>query len=259
MTITSAKNPLLQDVRHAAAAGRRTDDEGLIVIEGPHLIEEALRGCWSLERILVTPEARGRYSDLLRETGAEIVEVSARAFASMTATENSQQVVALVRARQWDWTDLLPAEALVVVLDTIQDPGNAGTVMRSAEAFGATGVVFLKGSVHVANGKLLRATAGSIFRLPFLEGITAAECLAALASNGVALYGLRAPGVLKLAEADLRSACAIAVGSEGSGLSSEISSGARSLEIPATNVESLNAAVACSIALYAAQQQRRLV
>jgi TrmH family RNA methyltransferase len=143
-----------------------------------------------------------------------------------------------------------------VILDGVQDPGNAGTIVRSAEAFGATGLIFLEGSVHVANGKFLRATAGSIFRLPFLENQSGSGLAARVRSAGKRLYALTAQGKASVGEADLRQPCALVVGSEAHGVSPELRSLAEAVRIPTAQVESLNAAVACSIALYEAARQR---
>ena len=255
MQLTSTHNPLLKRIRRAAESGRPTDD-GLIVIEGPHLVQEALKGEWRVEQILATPEARELYDELLRNAGCEVVEVAPPAFASTAATENSQELLALLQPRAWAWDDLTSGSALVVVLDGIQDPGNAGTIVRSAEAFGATGIVFLSGCARVANGKLLRATAGSIFRLPYLETVTAAELIADMQAGDVTLYALAASAVTSVTDVDFRQRCALVVGSEGAGLSSVISAEAQAVRIPTRNVESLNAAIACSIALFLAQQRR---
>jgi TrmH family RNA methyltransferase len=145
---------------------------------------------------------------------------------------------------------------LVVVLDGVQDPGNAGTIVRSAEAFGAGGIVLLEGSVRVANGKFLRAAAGSIFRLPFLEAVERVEFIKRARSLGLTLYALAARGETSLQEADLRIPCALVVGGEGSGVSPELLAAGTVLSIPARKVESLNAAVAASIALFEAARQR---
>ncbi len=122
--------------------------------------------------MFTTPAARDRHAELLSRVDAELIEVSSRAFASLASTETTQEVLALLQPRRWSWEDLTPATALVLVLDGVQDPGNAGAIVRSAEAFGATGVVFLEKCARVANAKFLRATAGSIFRLPYLESLT---------------------------------------------------------------------------------------
>ncbi len=256
MQLTSTKNPVLQSIRRAASAGRPTE-AGLVVIEGPHLLEEALRSEWRIEQVFLTAQAQERHSQLLRSVHAEITEVSERAFAATASTETPQELLALLRPRSWVWKDLFGPSALVVALDGIQDPGNAGTIVRSAEAFGATGVVFLRGCARVANGKLLRASAGSIFRVPFLESITAADLIQQARLQSVPLYALtmRAPAALE--DIDLAPRCVLVAGSEGAGVSGELLGAAQAISIPTTKVESLNAAIACSIALFEAQRQRR--
>ncbi len=234
----------------------QTTDDGLIVAEGPHLLDEAGRGRWVVQQILATPDARARHEGLFQASGAEILEVEARAFESVSATEATQGLLALLRPAHWSWEDMTQATALIVVLDGIQDPGNAGTIVRSAEAFGATGVVLLKGCVHVANGKLLRASAGSIFRVPFLEGVPAEACIERLRSKDIQVYALDASGATELSQAEFSKPCAIVIGSEASGVSRQLLSEAEAVRIPTTRVESLNAAMACSVALFTAQRQR---
>jgi TrmH family RNA methyltransferase len=259
MPLTSTKHPLLQKVRRAAADGRLTPD-GWLVIEGPHLLAEALLGRWELGPVLTTVQGHTRYSPMLAKRNVEWIEVSARAIAAAASTETTQEILALVRPRVSSWREVTAPPALTVVLDGLQDPGNAGTIVRSAEAFGAGGIVFLEGCVRVANGKFLRATAGSIFRLPFLEGITRAELIKQTHVTGMDLYALTAQGKHQgkrsLADADLRGPCALITGSESHGVSPELLAAAIGLAIPTKRVESLNAAVACSIALFEAARQR---
>jgi TrmH family RNA methyltransferase len=226
------------------------------VAEGPHLLEEALRGEWRVEQVFATPSALDLHADLLGRTRAGVVEVSARAFEAMAATETTQELLALLRPRTWSWDDLMTRTALVILLDTMQDPGNAGTIVRSAEAFGATGVILLKGCARVANGKFLRATAGSIFRVPFLEGWEPSQFLARAQHDQLRLYALAGTAGTTLMQADFRQPSVLAVGSEAHGISSELARHMLQISIPTANVESLNAAIACSIALFEAQKQR---
>lgn len=256
MPITSSKNALLQEVRRAAALGRPTED-GFIVAEGPHLAEEALRGRWDVEQFLVAQEFRSRYAEFLRQTRAEVIEVSERAFAATATTQTHQGIITLLRPRNWRWDDLMPSPALMVALDGIQDPGNAGTILRSAEAFGATGVVFLRGSVRVANGKLLRAAAGSAFRIPFLEEVAGETFLSMVRKQKMALYALSADAAADVSDIDFLGSAALVLGSEGAGLSAEIGSGTQAVRIPVQSVESLNVGIAGSIALFEAARQRR--
>ena len=255
MQLTSAKNPFLESVRRAAAAGRAMED-GSLVIEGPHLVAEAVRGGCTLRRVVTTAQGRERYAKLLERLQVETIEIPARAFAATASTETAQEILALVGWRAASWRKVAGPQALVVALDGIQDPGNAGTIVRSAEAFGASGVVFLEGSVRVANGKFLRATAGSIFRMPVLEAITRVEFLEQARAFSLALYALAARGGTAFEAANLRIPSALIVGGEGSGVSAELLAAASPLSVPARNVESLNAAVACSIALFETARQR---
>jgi TrmH family RNA methyltransferase len=258
MHLTSAKNPFLESVRRAAAVGRPMED-GSLVIEGPHLVAEALRGGCILRRVVTTAQGRERYAKLLERLQAETIEIPARVFAATASTETAQEILALAGWRPASWRKVAGPQALVVALDGVQDPGNAGTIVRSAEAFGASGVVFLEGSVRVANGKFLRATAGSIFRLPVLEGVSRIEFLKQTRAFGLALHALSARGGMDLHAADLRVPSALVVGGEGSGVSAELLVASSALSVPARNVESLNAAVACSIALFETARQRGYV
>ncbi|MFL6449837.1 MAG: TrmH family RNA methyltransferase [Bryobacteraceae bacterium] len=253
--LTSLQNPLLKSIRRAAARGKPTD-EGLYIAEGPHLLEEALRSAWSVEKILATELAFEKHEALLARTDAEQIEISAEALSAIADTETSQELLTLLRPRGWSWDDLLGGLALLVVLDGIQDPGNAGAIVRSAEAFGATGVVFLKGSVRVFNPKFLRASAGSIFRMPFLETVEGQSFLKGAREAGVVLCALSPKAKTGISQANLVQPLALAVGSEGSGLSPEIAAASEPFAIPTRKVESLNAAVSVSIALFEAYKQR---
>lgn len=257
MQLSSPNNPILKNIRRASKEGKPTDS-GYIAIEGPHLLAEALQpnSKWTVQRIFTTSAALSRYAELLRDAAPKITEVSARALRSLSTTETTREIVALVRPPKWSWTDLRGEAGVILVLDGMQDPGNAGTLVRSAEAFGAAGVIFLEGCVRIANGKFLRATAGSIFRIPFLEGIAGREMIAENMASHLPLYALTADGSLLLGRIDFSRPCAVVVGSEGQGVSGDILAEAQTVAIPTSNVESLNAAVAGSIALFEAARQR---
>lgn len=224
--------------------------------EGPHLFEESLDSAWKVDRILVTPPARLKFSSLLTPFESEVIEVSENAFASVATTEHSQGIMALLHPRVWTWAELLKQPALLMIFDGLQDPGNTGTLVRSAEAFGGTGVIFGRASVHVANPKFLRATAGSIFRLPFVSEGTAVNVLENLEPHGIQAYALAANGTRSIHDLDLRQPCAFVTGAEGAGISEEWGTRLTTVRIPAVKVESLNAAVAGSLALSESFRQR---
>jgi TrmH family RNA methyltransferase len=141
-------------------------------------------------------------------------------------------------------------------LDGIQDPGNAGAILRAAEAFGASGLIFAKGTVSPYNPKAVRASAGSVFRVPLIQGLAAAEIQTAFAHKGLAVYASVPNQGQAVHLADLARACAVIIGSEGRGVSDRLRQGTSALHIPTASVESLNAAMAAGIVLYEAQRQR---
>jgi TrmH family RNA methyltransferase len=177
-------------------------------------------------------------------------------FRSISSTESSQGVLALVRPPRWSVEQLFRGESLTVILDGLQDPGNAGAILRAAEAFGATGVVFLKGTVSPFNPKCLRASAGSVFRVPLVAAMDQQLLLAAIEQRKLDMFALMPAGNLELSECNFSHKCAIIVGSEGRGVSDRLRSKAIDVRIPTVGVESLNAALAAGIALYTARRQR---
>jgi TrmH family RNA methyltransferase len=247
-SITSAANPLLKEVRRAIARGALTRD-GLCVAETFHLLEEALRSECEVAVVLVAESAARQVG---RAGGAKVVVLPDPLLQSLSGTESAQGVIALVRPPEWTVDDVFAPRPLVVVLDALQDPGNAGTIVRAAEAFGATGVVFLKGSVSPHNPKTLRASAGSLFRLPYVAGADPAV----VRRPGVHLFAAAAGARHSLTDVDLAADCALIVGNEARGVSAELRAAATEVSIPTTRVESLNAGVAAAVLLYEARRQR---
>ena len=265
-TITSAANPLLKDVRRAIARGTLTE-QGWCVAETFHLLEEALGSDCEVKTVLVAESVRsapqlGTLAHVGKLARVKVVVLPDALFQGLSGTETSQGVMALVKPPVWKLEQVFRGCPLVVVLDGLQDPGNAGAIVRAAEAFGASGVLFLKGTASPFNSKTLRASAGSLFRIPYLHGVDRALAGAALQQNRVVLYA----GVPQhagrparmLAEIDLTARCGLIIGNEAHGVSRELRSAALDISIPTVGVESLNAAVAAGILLYEARRQRAL-
>jgi TrmH family RNA methyltransferase len=236
----SDKNPLVKQIRRAVARGTLTED-GHAVAEGFHLLEEALAARREIGAVIVSEAAREIPS--LPQTRV----VSEKTFRDLSSTESPQGVIALVRPPAWTLDQILSGCALVVVLDGVQDPGNAGAILRAAEAFGATGAVFLKGTVNPYNPKCLRGSAGSVFRLPIVMDADL---------GGLRLYAAMPRAQQTVEETDFRGPCGIVIGSEGHGLSAALETRVMGVRIPTSGVESLNAAVAAGIMLYEARRQR---
>ena len=256
--LTSPANPMLKDVRRAIARGGLTDD-GYMVAETFHLLDEALRGDLEIKAILAAESVHlGVRDHLPRRDGIRLVVVSDSLFQKVADTESSQGVITLANPPAWKLEDCLRGPSLAIVLDGVQDPGNAGSIVRAAEAFGATGVLFTKGTVSPFNPKTLRASAGSLFRVPFVHNLDAALARAALEESKIAVYAAMPSQAVPPCDADLTRSCALVIGSEARGVSERMRSGAVGLSISTVGVESLNAAVAAGILLYEAQRQRSL-
>ncbi|MBM3734587.1 MAG: RNA methyltransferase [Acidobacteria bacterium] len=253
--LSSLRNPTLKDLRRAVMRGTLTED-GSAIAEGFHLLEEALRSESEITAILAAKSVRSTVEGLVRGLKHRVTAVDDSVFSVISSTESTQGVVTLVRPRTWKVEQLFRGRSIVAVLDGVQDPGNAGTIVRTAEAFGATGVIFVKGTVSPHNPKALRASAGSLFRIPYVTGLDPALTRAALQQKRITLYAAHPRGQKPLPEADLRSPFAIVIGSEGRGVSQELESAALDLKIPTIRVESLNAAMAAGIVLYEASRQR---
>ena len=190
---------------------------------------------------------------------AEVLLFPRDILAAALATETPQPLAALIQPPAFAWADLLPPQAapLLVVLAGLQDPGNLGTILRSAEAFGATGIITLPGTVSPWNPKAVRASAGSVLRMPLLAA-TPEDCFARLRAGGVRVYTTALRDAQPAQRAALASPTALLIGNEGNGVPQALAAQAdAALTIPCPGpVESLNAAVAASILLYEAARQR---
>jgi TrmH family RNA methyltransferase len=279
--ITSRENKWLKLFR-AALRGTGPASGEAIGVEGPKLVEDALRSGLEAEALLVSEAGEGDLERILRAAGesvagiprSRVMRTTDKLFASVAGTETPQGVAALFRQRAWEFDDVLRGAAaadgalrgdaaLIVVMAAVQDPGNIGTIVRSAEAFGATGVVTTRGSADPWSPKALRASAGSGLRVPVLRGMAIPVLLAQLRVAGVRIVAAsshaEAVGGADDAAVDLREAVAIFIGNEGGGLPREIESVADArVSIPmSAGVESLNAGVAASVVLYEAARQRK--
>jgi TrmH family RNA methyltransferase len=246
-------NRKLVELRKAIQHSTLTADD-VLPIEGPILLEEALRS--GLEIVDVFVRAGAAVPDSLRQQCHEIPE---DVFRSIQDTEHSQGIVATVRPKRFTLADVLEkTPPLIVVLGRLQDPGNVGTILRVAESFDATGCVALSGTASFHNGKVVRASAGSIFRLPHVAGADLKEVESALREKRVAIVGTSPAANETIVQWDWRKPAAVLIGNEGGGLSKdELNSCDAVLRIPHNaTVESLNSAISAAVILYEAARQR---
>jgi RNA methyltransferase, TrmH family len=233
--------------------GTLTSD-GYCVAEGFSIVEEALRSNREVSAIVVSQSARHAAEQFPANA---IVTVPDTLFRTISSTTSPQGVTALVRPRELHgWDEFFLGTPLLVVVDGIQDPGNAGAVIRSAEAFGATGVIFTLGSVSPYNPKAIRASAGSVFRVPIADGESSATVIEKCGLAGATVYAAMPGDGASAFDVDLTHSCALLIGAEGRGISEEFHRRAARINIPTRGVESLNAAVAAAVLIYEASRQR---
>jgi TrmH family RNA methyltransferase len=254
--ISSRTNARVKQLR-AAFQGHARLSGGMVAIEGDHLLEEALRTGMVVKTVFVSER---RETPKIVPRGVEVMRLTEEVFGSVVETQSPQGVAALLVPPVWVVKDVMGEGApLILIAVGLQDPGNLGTLVRSAEAFGATGVLTTPGTVSAWNQKALRASVGSVFRVPVVAA-TASD-VEELKERGVRLIaavGSDGADVIAAQEMDFTAGCAVMVGNEGSGLAAEwmeICDARVTIPCPG-DVESLNAAVAGSLLLYEASRQR---
>ena len=257
-SITSHANPLLKEVRRAITKGTLTPS-GRAVAEGIHLLEEAIRSRAEIPAVLVAASALRGIDGLLGQLlASRIITLPDAQFVALSATETPQGVMALVEPSVWSPEELFAGTPLVVVLDGVQDPGNAGAIARAAEAFGATGIIFAKGTVGLHHPRTLRGSAGSLFRLPCISEIEVEEVVELLAAHQCASYVAMpwSDEAAAASAANLMGPAALVIGNEGHGVGAVMKAASKPISIATQKVESLNASVAAAILLYEASRQR---
>ncbi|MBI3933063.1 MAG: RNA methyltransferase [Acidobacteria bacterium] len=261
--IIGRHHPLLKRLRAMVRSGSLLDsgeNAGEVLLETPNLIEDAIRSGVSITAVLIRADASAVARGLLTKMapGVKRYEVEPILFPELTSTEHNPGIIALASAPVWKQQDLFAGRLpLILVLAGIQDPGNLGTILRAAEAFGASGVLATKGTVSPFNAKSVRAASGTLFRLPIVSGLTTPQVVSLLRREKVALLSSVARGGKLLAEVEVVKPVALALGAEGAGLPRDLELAGIPVSIPmARPVESLNVAAAAAIFLYEIARQR---
>jgi TrmH family RNA methyltransferase len=258
--IEGRHNALLKELRLAFHRSELTPS-GECAVEGVRIIEEALRSGLRLRAVFVSESGQARAARLLPQISshAEAVLVPDKLFAAAVPSETPQGIAGLVAVKRNSQEDVLSSSAAgpVLVIAGVQDPGNLGTMIRSAEAFGAKGVLLGEGTVSAYNSKVVRASAGSIFRIPAAK-VDIQTAVSAMRSAGARLFATSSHKGIPLPEADLGGDIAIFIGNEGAGVDKKLLPQMDQLiMIPhSPRVESLNAAIAASLILYEAARQK---
>lgn len=262
--ITSLHNKDIKAVEALAAKKRERDRQGLFVVEGPKMFGEA-----PAERISrvylaqsVAEQMRGQYGKKL--SGLSCETVSDEVFAKMSDTKTPQGILCLVRQQHYNIEEILhekdKKQMLFIVLEDIQDPGNLGTIFRTAEAAGADAVIMSSRTADLYNPKTIRSTMGSVYRVPFCYVESLSSIIMKLREEGVSVYAAHLGGKAAYDDYRYQKSTAFLIGNEANGLREETAACADAMiHIPMKGrVESLNAAVASSILLFEASRQRRI-
>ncbi len=262
--ITSPTNTRMKEVRLLRQAKYRRA-RGEYFIEGIKLMEEALRHSEPVRQVVYSPQLekvkRGvELLSLVRKNLPQVewVYISDAVMESIADTQNHQGILAVLKKKEQSWAELWKREGIILLLHELQDPGNLGTILRTADAGGAAGAVLSAGTADPYNPKAVRATMGSIFRLPFLTEQDISECLRILRSRNFRVWAATPQGRQSLWEADFSRPAAVLLGQEGGGLpESLIALCDGSLTIPMkSGMDSLNVAMAAGLIVYEALRQK---
>jgi TrmH family RNA methyltransferase len=261
MSALAFGNSRVQQLRRLIGRRSSRHEEGRFVVEGPVLVAEAVAAGWMCDSQFVAEEADGVVQPGVGGAGP-VFELAAGVLERVSSTETPQNPVAVVRMRDWGPAPTLLARAsFVVVLDRIADPGNLGTVLRSAEAAGADLVVLTPGSVDPFNPKVVRSSAGALFHLPVIESPLEGVVAAGLATIGTTSHDAAGRTVTPYTSTDLTGRIAIVMGNEAAGLPADWTDGVGPIErwttIPHVGrSESLNVAMATTVLVFEAARQR---
>ena len=258
--VNSRQNVRVKELRRGFADAA-PNEQSEVAVEGMHLVEEAIRSGLRLSTVFFSESARERLHRLLPQLSAqtEALLLPEDVFDSAVPSETPQGIAALVRPKSFVFDEVFaPPPALLVVAAGLQDPGNLGTIARSAEAFGVTGLLLGERTVSAWNWKAMRASAGSLFRVPVVK-VALGKTLAEVKARGVRVLASSSHKGTPIADVDLRGPVALLIGNEGAGISKDMLAQANEVvAIPQSkSVESLNAGIAASIMLYEVARQRR--
>lgn len=259
MMITSTSNPQVKHLQQLAKKARTRAEEGVYLVEGIKMYQEAPKA--QIQKVYISKSLFEEKGQAFIK-GLEMEVLDDRVFASVSDTKTPQGILCVIRQPNYQLEDMLHKKnPHLLLLEQLQDPGNVGTILRTAEGAGVDGVILSRNSVDLYNPKTIRSTMGSIYRMPFLYVDVLEDILPALSKRGIRTYAAHLDGKRCYDEEDYQGGCAFFIGNEGNGLSESLSQKANTLiRIPMQGkLESLNAAVAASILMYEVCRQRRRI
>lgn len=254
MYITSLSNNIIKEVLSLHNKKFR-DEKNLFIVEGKKQTDEIDRD-WQICYFIATKEFENKI-----QNNNKIYYVSDSVFKKISTTVTPQGIMAIVKKKNFDVDKITNKQnGLFVILDCLQDPGNLGTVIRSAAAFGVDGVFISKNSIDVFSDKVVRSTMGAIFKIPIIPECNILKIIEILKSKNITVYSLDLKAKNYISQIKFNRSAAIVIGNEAKGIEKDIvEKSDEKIKIKMIkNVESLNASVACSIALYEISKQKKL-
>ena len=256
--ITSTSNPQIKRLLQLQKKAKVRDEENIFVVEGLRMFAEVPKN--RVEKVYISESLYNRKKHELNLQDFPYEILSEQVFGHVSDTKTPQGILCVVKRKKYDLEELLQVEnPHFVVLDNLQDPGNMGTIIRTAEAAGVDAVFMSKDCVDIYNPKTIRSTMGSIYRMPFIYIEDILNLLDLFRKNGVKSYAAHLDGEKFYDQEDYCSGTAILIGNEGNGLREEVAQKADIwVKIPMQGqVESLNAAIAASVLMFEVFRQRR--
>lgn len=256
--ITSTSNAKIKELLQLRKKAKLRNEKRVFLVEGPRMFQEIPK-----ERVMQVYYSESFYQRFASEMnlGQYTYEIlSDTVFAYVSDTKTPQGVLCIVRQPEYQLQDVIEtSEPHILVLDNLQDPGNLGTILRTAEGAGVTGIIMSRDCVDIFNPKVIRSTMGSIFRIPFLYVEDLIDTIEQMKQRGIHTFAAHLQGTMDYDEADYTEPCAFFIGNEGNGLREEIAKQAEQwIRIPMQGeVESLNAAIAATVLMFEAARQRR--
>lgn len=257
--ITSTSNPRIRRLIQLRDKAKYREAEDVFIIEGSRMFLELPKGL--VREVYITEEAlqKAEIQEYLEELSSPYEVVSKEVAARISDTVTPQGILAVAKRIKYDPEDIIKGvKPLLLMVEDIQDPGNLGTMFRTAEAAGVSGIIMSRETVDIYNPKTIRSTMGSVFRVPFLYVDSLKSMIGDLKRRDISVYAAALHHSLNYTEADYSAGCAILIGNEGRGLCREtVESASAAVSIPmAGSVESLNASISAAVILYEAVRQR---
>lgn len=256
--ITSTSNPQVKRLLQLQKKNKVRNEENVFVAEGIRMFSEV--PAERVEKVYISETLYNKKKDELQIDRFPVEILSDKVFQYVSDTQTPQGILSVIKQKNYQLEELLFVEnPQFLVLDNLQDPGNLGTIVRTAEAAGITAIFMSKDCVDIYNPKTIRSTMGSIYRVPFIYVEDILELLDILKKNGVKTYAAHLDGKQSYDKEDYRYKTAVLIGNEGNGLRQEVAERADVwVQIPmAGRVESLNAAIAAAVFMFEISRQRR--